>query len=100
PEEERRAAAQMDGRGGLVAFELAGGAGAAETFLRKLRLVQVAASLGGVESLISRPWDPSHAPLPERERPRRGITEGLLRLSCGIEDPDDLVRDLHAALAP
>jgi cystathionine beta-lyase/cystathionine gamma-synthase len=94
---EEIVAAQMRGRGGLLAVELRGGAPAAARFLRALRLVQVAASFGGVESLVSRPPETSHTRLSVSELAARGIGPGLVRLSLGIEDPDDLVRDLTEA---
>ncbi|HEY6238683.1 MAG TPA: PLP-dependent transferase, partial [Thermoplasmata archaeon] len=92
------AARQMSGRGGIVAVTLRGGRPAAEQLLRSLRLVHVAASLGGVESLASRPSETSHLRLSPEERAERGIEEGLVRFSFGIEEPDDLVRDVTEAL--
>ncbi|HUI38465.1 MAG TPA: aminotransferase class I/II-fold pyridoxal phosphate-dependent enzyme, partial [Thermoplasmata archaeon] len=98
--EEAIARRQMRGRGGVVAFSLVGGLDAAHRFLDRLRLVHVAASLGGVESLVSLPSETSHHNLTPAERAARGIDEGLVRLSVGIEEADDLVRDLTEALAP
>ncbi len=98
PDEEAVARAQMDGRGGMVALSLRGGASALPTFLAHLRIVQVAASLGGVESLISVPAESSHRHLSGTELAARGIDPGLVRLSLGIEEPTDLVRDLREAL--
>ncbi len=98
PEEEGIAARQMSGRGGMLAISLAGGARAVDAFLHGLRLVQVAASLGGVESLASVPRLTSHRLLSDEARHARGIDDGLVRISLGIEDPDDLVRDLTRAL--
>jgi cystathionine beta-lyase/cystathionine gamma-synthase len=97
-EEEAIAARQMRGRGGMVTLSLNGGAGAAVQFLRRLRFVQSASSLGGVESLASVPAITSHRHLSSEERARRGIDDGLVRLSLGIEDPEDLVRDMTEAL--
>ena len=97
-EEEAIAARQMRGRGSMVAVALKGGAPVAERFLRRLRFVHVAASLGGVESLATIPAITSHRHLSPEERVRRGIVDGLVRFSFGIEDPDDLVRDLTEAL--
>lgn len=99
-EEERIAARQMVGRGGVLSLELRGGRTTVERFLHRLQLVQVAASLGGVESLASVPALTSHAHLTAEERRRLGLSEGLVRISLGIEDPDDLVRDLRDALGP
>ena len=84
--------------GGMVSFELAGGGSAARRFLRGLRLFTLAESLGGVESLVDHPATMTHASVPARERRARGITDGLLRLSCGIEDPADLVEDVRRGL--
>jgi len=97
-EEEEIAARQMRGRGGMVSVSLKGGAAAAERFLHRLRFVHVASSLGGVDSLASVPGRTSHRHLPPEELERRGIDPGLIRLSFGIEEPDDLVRDLTEAL--
>jgi cystathionine beta-lyase/cystathionine gamma-synthase len=85
--------------GGLFSFEVRGGDEAALRLIRRLELFAEAASLGGVESLASRPRDLSHASLDEAERRRAGIEPGLVRLSVGIEDPVDLVADLERALA-
>ena len=97
-EEEQIAARQMRGRGGMLALAVRGGGAAADRFLAHLRIVEVAASLGGVESLASRPAATSHRHLTPEERARIGIDEGLVRLSLGIEDPPDLVRDISEAL--
>jgi cystathionine beta-lyase/cystathionine gamma-synthase len=92
------AAAQMDGFGGMLAVELAGGGRAAERFVRKLRLVRHAPSLGGVDSLVSEPRHNSHTHLTADERARLGIPDGFLRLSVGIEDAADLIADIEQAL--
>ena len=92
------AAAQMDGFGGMLAVELTGGARAAERFVRKLRLIRHAPSLGGVDSLVSEPRHTSHTHLTAEERTRLGIPDGFLRLSIGIEDADDLIADIEQAL--
>lgn len=97
-EEEKVAAGQMRGRGGMVTLELRGGLPAARRFLAGLRTVHVAASLGGVESLVSLPIETSHRHLPEADRRRLGISEGLARLSLGIEDAADLEEDVTRAL--
>jgi cystathionine gamma-synthase len=96
--EEEVAARQMRGRGGILSVSLKGGASAAERFLSTLRFVHVAASLGGVESLASIPRLTSHRHLAPEELAAREIDPGLVRLSLGIEDPDDLVRDIREAL--
>jgi cystathionine beta-lyase/cystathionine gamma-synthase len=92
------AAAQMSGFGGMLAIELTGGARAAERFIRKLRLIRHAPSLGGVDSLVSEPRHNSHTHLTAEERAKLGIPDGFLRLSIGIEDADDLIADLEQAL--
>jgi cystathionine beta-lyase/cystathionine gamma-synthase len=90
---------QMSGFGGMVSFEVEGGAAGAERVHDRLRLFVHAASLGGVESLVSIPSRMSHRGLDERELERAGVTPGMLRLSVGLESPGDLVADLHEALA-
>jgi len=99
-EEETIAARQMTGRGGMVSFDLRGGAEAVRRFLHRLRFVEVASSLGGVESLVSVPRETSHRRLDAAERARLGIGDGLVRLSVGIEEAADLIRDLNEALEP
>lgn len=98
PEEEAVARRQMLGRSGVVSLSLSQGASALPKFLSHLRFVHVAASLGGVESLASVPGETSHRHLPVADRRARGIDEGLVRVSLGIEDPEDLIRDLTEAL--
>ncbi|KAG2353268.1 Cys/Met metabolism PLP-dependent enzyme-domain-containing protein [Suillus spraguei] len=83
--------------GGMVSFRLRGGARSAEALLPKLKLFTLAESLGGVESLAELPARMTHASIPAAEREALGI-EGLVRLSCGIEEVEDLVEDLRAAL--
>ena len=99
-EEEAVADRQMAGRGGMVAFDLRGGSMAVREFLHRLRFVEVASSLGGVESLVSVPRETSHRGLDPGERLRLGIGDGLVRLSLGIEETADLLRDLREALEP
>lgn len=89
---------QMDGFGGIVSVEVAGGRSAALRFLRGLKLFTLAESLGGVESLAEHPASMTHASVPREQREAHGVTEGLLRLSCGIEDPADLADDVRRAL--
>jgi cystathionine beta-lyase/cystathionine gamma-synthase len=90
--------AMLDGYGGMMAIELAGGGKAADRFLRRLKIIQHAASLGGVDSLVSEPRYTSHARLTSEERTRAGIPDGFVRLSVGIEDADDLIADIEQAL--
>lgn len=88
----------LDGFGGLVGLALEGGAQAAQRFCAELRLVVHAPSLAGVESLISEPRLTSHAAMSPDERAAQGIPDGFLRLSCGCEDAEDIIRDLEQAL--
>lgn len=92
------AAQTLDGFGGMIAIELAGGARATERFLRRLRLIRHAPSLGGVDSLVSEPRFTSHAHLSPEERAHQGIPDGFLRLSIGIESAQDLIGDIEQAL--
>ena len=88
---------QSSGGGAVVSFELESGEIAKEV-LKKVKLPLMAVSLGGVESILSYPATMSHASMPREERYARGITDGLLRLSVGLEDPKDLCDDIEAAL--
>jgi cystathionine gamma-lyase len=90
---------QMQGRyGGMVTAVLKGGLAASRRFLERCRLFALAESLGGVESLIEHPAIMTHASLPARVRADLGIGDGLVRLSVGVEDADDLIAELRAAL--
>jgi cystathionine beta-lyase/cystathionine gamma-synthase len=89
----------LDGYGGMLAIELAGGAKATERFLRRLKLFRHAPSLGGVESLVSEPRYTSHADMNAAERTKIGVPDGFMRLSIGVEGADDLTRDLEQALS-
>lgn len=89
---------QMSGFGGMIAFET-GSLESARTVLNSVRLCALAESLGGVESLICHPASMTHASVPDAERARLGITDGLVRISVGIEDSDDIVADLDHALS-
>jgi cystathionine beta-lyase/cystathionine gamma-synthase len=93
-----RAKKVLNGFGGMVGLELKGGAKAAEQFLNRLKLVTHAPSLAGVESLISEPRLTSHKSISPEARAKIGIPDGFLRLSCGIEDAEDIIRDLEQAL--
>jgi len=88
----------LDGFGGMVGLQIKGGVPAAERFLKKLEIVTHAPSLAGVESLISEPRLTSHAHVSAEERAKMGFPDGFVRLSCGIEDADDLIADLEQAL--
>jgi cystathionine beta-lyase/cystathionine gamma-synthase len=89
---------QARGFGGMISFDL-GGYGEAKAFLDALRLCALAESLGGVETLISHPATMTHASVPPDERRRTGITDGLVRISVGLEDAEDLIADLERGLA-
>jgi cystathionine gamma-lyase len=89
---------QMSGFGGIVSVDLRGGGRSALRFLKGLRLFTLAESLGAVESLVDHPASMTHASVPEAERVAHGVTDGLVRLSCGIEDPADLADDVRRAL--
>lgn len=97
------AARQMQGFGGMLTIEVGGPAGpdgaAARAAVDRLRLFAIAPSLGGVESLATQPVTTTHHGLSAAERARRGISEGMIRLSIGLEDPADLIADLQQALA-
>ena len=93
------AARVLDGFSGMVGLELVGGARAAGRCLEALRLITHAPSLGGVETLVSEPRFTSHAALTPAERAAAGIPDGFLRLSLGLEDPEDLIEDLARGLA-
>ncbi len=85
---------QMKGYGGMLSFELKGGARECKKLLKALRIFTVAESLGGVESLVEHPASMTHASVPRSVRLEHGITDSLIRVSVGIEDPEDLVQDL------
>ncbi len=89
---------QMKAFGGMLSFELDSQAIAPAVFLRNLKLITPAVSLGGVESIICRPADTSHSKVSAEERKRIGISDSLLRLSVGIENVNDLIEDLANAL--
>jgi len=93
------ARAQMTGFGGMLSFEVDDSV-QPSTFLRRLRLIRPAVSLGGVESIICSPAETSHAKLSAEDRLRIGISDSLLRLSVGIEHVDDLIADLEQAFRP
>jgi len=87
---------QMSGFGGMIAFDL-GSLDRAKRFLEAVKLCSFGESLGGVETLISHPATMTHASVPPEERARMGITDGLVRISVGIEDVEDLIADLQRA---
>ncbi len=89
---------QMDGFSGMISFELEGGIAAGKTLMNTVKLCALAESLGAVETMITHPATMTHADVPAEERHARGLTDGLVRISVGIEDPDDIVADLDQAL--
>jgi len=93
-----RARELFDGFGGMLSFELKGGLEAAERVMQKVTLPTSAPSLGGVETLITRPATTSHAGIPPEERRALGISDSLIRLSIGIEATEDLIEDFGQAL--
>lgn len=90
---------QMEGFGGILSFEVAGSVEAGRRVLEATEVCLLGVSLGGVETLIQHPASMTHAPLSAEERREAGIADGLIRLSCGIENPEDLRADLEQALA-
>jgi cystathionine gamma-synthase/cystathionine gamma-lyase len=90
---------QMDGFGGMVSLQVKGTIDDAKALLHNTKLFALAESLGGVESLIGHPATMTHASIPQEIREERGITDTLVRLSVGIEDVEDLIADLTAALS-
>lgn len=90
---------QMRGFGGIITARIKGGLEGATRFLERCQLFTLAESLGGVESLIEHPAIMTHASVPPKVRAELGIDDGLVRLSVGIEDADDLIQDLRSALA-
>lgn len=90
---------QMRHFGTVFAIELAGGLPAVEQVLSRVKLLHVATSLGGPETLVCHPCTTTHASLTPQEAAEQGVTPGLLRISVGLEDPTDVLADLHQALA-
>lgn len=94
----QRACDLFEGFGGVLSFELQGGVEAADRFIRSVTLPISAPSLGGVESLVTRPATTSHSGMLLEDRRRAGISDGLIRLSVGIEATEDLIEDFDLAL--
>jgi cystathionine beta-lyase/cystathionine gamma-synthase len=88
---------QMTGFGGMISIEL-GSLERAKKFTTSVKLFTLAESLGGVESLVCHPVSMTHGSIPKEQREKLGITDGLVRLSCGIEDKEDLMADIAQAL--
>ena len=90
---------QMSGFSGMISFELTGGLQGGKTVMNSVKLCSLAESLGSVETMITHPATMTHADVPVEERHARGLTDGMVRISVGIEDPEDIVADLEQALA-
>ena len=90
---------QMNGFGGIISLEIKGGLEASKKFLEKTKIFSLAESLGGVESLIEHPALMTHASVPKAVRDEIGISDGLIRLSVGIESIEDLIDDINQALS-
>ena len=95
----QRARELFEGFSGMLSFEPAGGVAASERFMQRVAIPIVAPSLGGVETLVTRPSTTSHAGMSKEDRERLGISEGLVRVSVGIEATDELIEDFDQALA-
>ena len=89
---------QMDGFSGMISFELKGEIPAGITVMNNVKLCSLAESLGAVETMITHPASMTHVDVPVEERHARGLTDGLVRISVGIEDPEDIIDDLKQAL--
>lgn len=89
---------QMNGSGGVISFELAGGKKEAQELINRLNMIQIAVSLGDAESLIQHPASMTHACIPKEERERMGIIDSLIRLSVGLEEVEEIINDLKQAL--
>jgi cystathionine beta-lyase/cystathionine gamma-synthase len=98
-EDHALAKKQMKGFGSMLAFDLKGGLPAARRFCDRVELFLLAASLGGVESLVVLPIYSSHYKMSKQELESAGVTPGTVRVSVGLEDPADLIADLKQALA-
>jgi cystathionine beta-lyase/cystathionine gamma-synthase len=88
---------QMSGYSGMISFELKGGLESGKALMNSVELCLLAESLGSVETMITHPATMTHAEVPQEERLARGFSDGLVRLSVGVEDPDDIIADLEQA---
>lgn len=86
------------GHGGVVSFEIEGGVEAGQTFMNSLRMCRLVEHIGGVESLVTHPASMTHADVPRDQRESVGLTDGLIRLSVGLEDPLEIIEDLERAM--
>jgi methionine-gamma-lyase len=89
---------QMSLPGGIISFEIAGGLEAGRRMINSVELCLLAVSLGDTETLIQHPASMTHSPVAPEERLKAGITDGLIRLSVGLEDPEDIINDLEHAI--
>jgi cystathionine beta-lyase/cystathionine gamma-synthase len=89
---------QMSAFSGMITFELVGGIESGRTLMNSVKLCSLAESLGAVETMITHPATMTHADVPKEEREARGLTDGLVRISVGIEDVEDIIADLDQAL--
>jgi len=96
--QHKLASEQMKGFGGMISFDL-GSYDRAAVFLKGLRICALAESLGGVETIITHPASMTHAAIPEKERAAIGITDGLVRISVGLEDVEDILGDIEQAIS-
>ena len=85
--------------GGMIAFELKGGLEAGEKMMNKVEIATLAVSLGNVDTLIQHPASMTHAGMPREARLEAGLTDGLVRLSVGIENVEDIIADLEQAMS-
>ena len=90
---------QMDGFSGMISMELEGGISAGTSLMNSVKLCSLAESLGSVETMITHPASMPHVDVPREDRMARGLTDGLVRLSVGIADKDDIIADLDQALS-
>lgn len=97
--DNKRAAEMFDGFSGMLSFELEEGLSGAERFLEKVKIAVVAPSLGGIETLVTRPATTSHLILPPEERMKAGISDSLIRVSTGIEATEEIIADFSQALS-
>lgn len=97
--DHKKAAEMFDGFSGMISFELMNGLSAAEHFLEKVKIAAVAPSLGGIETLVTRPATTSHLILSPEEREKAGISDSLIRISIGIEATEEIIADFSQALA-
>ncbi len=99
PQRELAESQHLGGHGGVVTFEIDGGVESGRALLNSVRLCRLVEHVGSVETLITHPASMTHADVPREQRERIGLTDGLVRLSVGLEDPQDIIADLQQAIA-